>query len=358
MHDTKQLLSEETEIRKAHEATESELHGLGTGLITKLGESVQDLDHLHSKLRRRSDLHLLNRETWESSTARIGEVTVAVDKRVETFRMEQSRRLEALSEKMDQFLCAEMERIASNRAFLKSRADDYRQDGEEVMEQASGARDEMNQVLEEIKVLREEVKGKVGEGLKGLSVAAARISGEVISELEQFHTQLHLSYSALGRDFKSMFEDVVRHTNGQREEVEELRRQIQEANEKIIASNAAASSSLEKCLSDERQASQHDRDQLLAQVRTLMDESTKKQEMRLSSNVDETRSRLMSSRTEFERASKVYTEGMSQWSDKDRSFVSQVVSSKESLKNKMKKDWTVRHFCCPENTLLICLPRI
>ena len=56
--------------------------------------------------------------------------------------------------------------------------------------QTSKARDEMNEVLEEIKFLREDVKQKVGEGLQGLSVAAGRISAEVISELEGFHTQV------------------------------------------------------------------------------------------------------------------------------------------------------------------------
>ena len=52
------------------------------------------------------------------------------------------------------------------------------------------------------KIFREQVKEKVSEGLQGLSHAAARISAEVISELEQFHTQLHSSYSSLGKDFQ------------------------------------------------------------------------------------------------------------------------------------------------------------
>jgi kinesin family member 11 len=344
LRDTEQLLDEETNLRKAHQATESELYGLGTGLITKLGESVQDLGSLHSKLRRRSDLHDLNRRTWESSTARVGEVARTVDEKVEGFRVEQSALLAAFSDRMERFLSSETEKIVCNQAFLNTRDADYAKVEKQFLEQTSGAHEDMNQVLEEIKVLREEVKSKVGEGLNGLSAAAARISGEVISELEHFHTQLHLSYSALGRDFKSIFEDVVRHATSQREEIDELRRQLQEANEKIVASNIAASSSLEKCLSDERQASQHDRDQLLAQVRVLMDETAKKQEMRLSSNVDNTRSQLVSARSQFDRANKVYAEGMSQWSDKERSFISEVVKSKDTLKSKMKKDWTVSYY--------------
>lgn len=341
LRDTKEMLCEETNLRKAHQTTEDELHGLGTDLIMKLDESVQDLGNLHSKLRRRSDLHGLNRETWESSTARVIDVTRTLDQNVENFRSQQSTLLAALSDRMEQFRSSEIEKIASNQALLKVRNTKYEDAEKRLEQQISGAHDDMNEVLEEIKVLREEVKGKLGEGLNGLSAAASRISGEVISELEHFHTQLHLSYSALGRDFKSMFEDVVKHANSQREDVDRLREQLQEANKKIIASNAAASSSLEKCLSDERQASQLDRDQLFAQMKSLIDESAKKQEIRLCTNVDETRSQLVSSRSEFERASKAYAEGMSEWTEKERSFVCEVGKSKDALKSKMKRDWTV-----------------
>jgi kinesin family protein 11 len=45
-------------------------------------------------------------------------------------------------------------------------------------------------VLEEIKILRDDAKTRVGEGLQGLSVAAERISAEAISELGAFHTQV------------------------------------------------------------------------------------------------------------------------------------------------------------------------
>lgn len=357
LRDTEQLLREEVELRKAHQATEEHLHGLGTGLITSLDESVQDLNGLHSKLRRKSDLHLLNRQTWESSKAQIASVTKDVDNKVESFRIEHSSLLAGLSDRMQQFLSSEAEKLESNQAFLKTRNAEYERVEKQSREQATSAHDDMNHVLEEIKVLREEVKGRVGHGLNGLSAAAARISGEVILELEQFHTQLHLSYSALGRDFKSMFEDVVKHAHSQREEADELRKQLQEANEKISASNAAVALSLEKCVSDERQASQHDRDCLLVQIKALMDESAKRQDIRFSSNVGNARCDLSSSRSEFERAGKVYAEGMSQWSEKETSFVSEVVRSKDSLRTKMKKDWTVRRFASEGCHMLITILR-
>lgn len=140
-----------------------------------------------------------------------------------------------------------------------------------------------------------------------------------------------------------MFEDVVKHASNQREEIDELRRQLQEANKQIVESNAAASRSLGECVSNEQQATQQDHDHLLKQIKALMDESAKQKEIRLNGHVDKARSRLTSSRSEFERSNRVYEEGMSQWSDRERSFVSEVIQSKESLKNRVKQDWTVSH---------------
>ena len=54
----------------------------------------------------------------------------------------------------------------------------------------------MDIVLEEIKTLKEEVKRKVGQGLQGLSAAAERISAEVFSEFDAFHTQVSLTRTA------------------------------------------------------------------------------------------------------------------------------------------------------------------
>jgi kinesin family protein 11 len=73
----------------------------------------------------------------------------------------------------------------------------FEDSGRDVSQQTSQAKEEMDQVLEEIKILPEEVKARVGEGLQGLSAAAERISGEVIGELGAFHTQVSIFGSHL-----------------------------------------------------------------------------------------------------------------------------------------------------------------
>lgn len=187
---TAQNLAEETLLREAHQKTEEQLHGVGRNLITTLEQSVSDVSGLHAKLRRRSDLHAVNKEMWESTSSGAAAITSLVESRVEEFQVQQSQSLAALSNRLDRFVASEVEKLQANQAFLEDKIRSFEKCEGEVHEQTSRSHDDMNEVLEEIKVLREEVKLKVGEGLKGLSAAAANISGGVINELEGFQTQV------------------------------------------------------------------------------------------------------------------------------------------------------------------------
>ena len=60
----------------------------------------------------------------------------------------------------------------------------------EVNEQASRTKDNMNQVLEDMKTLRQEVNQKLGAGLHDLSTATQCISAGILTELEAFHAQV------------------------------------------------------------------------------------------------------------------------------------------------------------------------
>jgi kinesin family protein 11 len=341
LRDTRQNLAEETALREAHQRTERELQGLGSGLISTLGQTVQDLGGLHDGLRRRSDLHALNRQAWESSALQVVDLSQVVDSRVEAFRSEHSEMLANLSERTSQYVSAELQKLKDNQDYLQACVTDYDSAEERLQQQTATARTEMNDVLEEIKTLREDVKTKVGEGLQGLSAAAEKISGEVIAELDQFHTQLHTSYSTLGRDFKSMFEDLTKQLNAQKAEADQLRAELQEANRQNIESSKTASSQLESCLENERVAAQEDRQALLSQISQLIESSGSRQEQRFSSAIHTTQTHLAESRIAFELANSNYNDGMKKWVENDSALVAQVNKSRDALKSKMKKDWTV-----------------
>ncbi|PYH91239.1 kinesin-domain-containing protein [Aspergillus ellipticus CBS 707.79] len=339
LKDTRAQLEEEEMLRKAHEETEGRLRDLGAGLLSTLDTTVADVDGLHGKIQRKSDLDTANKEAWQVSTAEVSDVTATIDSRVEAFQLQHSELVEAMSDKINEFVTQELGNIETQQSKLLESTGSFDKAEREAKAQTSGAHDEMNEVLEEIKDLREEVKRKVGDGLNGLSAAAARISKEVIGEFAEFHEQLHTSYSTLGKDFKSMFEDMVFHLNGQKAEINKLRLELQEANQKAVEANRKASSHLAQTLEEENANAQAERDLLLTQMKTLIEESRQRQFGRLKGRVDTVRTDLSSSGDSLEHATAHYDRQVDEWVFKSEQFAKDVNASKDEVRFKMQGDW-------------------
>jgi len=193
----RQSLAEETVLRKAHQLTEANLTQVGHQLMSTVQKASADAQGLQAKLRRRSDLHEVNRSHWLASQNRVAETTTTVEQRMADFEAEHQTLLDALSRRMTGYVQDEIKHLSHSKTFLDDKAAAFANSEREVTEQTGRARDQMNQVLEEIKVLRGDVKEKVGEGLNGLSIAAQRISAGVIAELETFHTQVSRSHDEI-----------------------------------------------------------------------------------------------------------------------------------------------------------------
>ncbi|KAL8686427.1 MAG: hypothetical protein Q9218_007115, partial [Villophora microphyllina] len=338
--DTKQNLAEESTLRKAHQLTEEQLNNIGGELISTLERTVSDVGGLHSKIQRKTDLQTQNRRNWQSSQNHVTDVTQLVESRMEGFQEQQSQLVAALSDRMQMFVNEELQKLETTREFLQDKVVSFQSSEREVIHQTASAKEDMHQVLEEIKVLREEVKQKVGEGLNGLSAAAGRISAEVISELGSFHTQLHTSYSSLGRDFKTIFEELVKHVNTQKAEADELRSQISNAARDAMQAESRMSSELETVLKEERTQAALDRQDLLSQITSLVNKSGELQDTRWQSKVDNIQSNIASSRSKLEAEERTYGEAMDVWSHKESLLVEEVLKSRDTLKSRMKKDWT------------------
>jgi kinesin family protein 11 len=187
---TRQNLAEESTLRKAHEKTEKELVGLGYDMISTLGRTTSDIDGLRSKIRRKSDLQSQNRQNWASSQHQVVDTTLLVETRIEQFQTEQEQMIGSFSVRMQAFVKDELEKLGSSQKFLQEKMKAFENSEQEVNDQTAKARDDMNEVLEEIRTLREDVKEKVGAGLNELSAAAENISANIITELDCFHTQV------------------------------------------------------------------------------------------------------------------------------------------------------------------------
>lgn len=336
-------LDEEKTVRKAHQQTEKQLRNIGAGLVSTLNGTIQDVNGLHAKIVRKDNLESDNRQTWETSTGEVADITQQIDARMEIFQTQHATLLEGMSGKIHQFVDNELSTVQSARSQLHSLGISFDKVEAEAKSNTSQAHAEMNEVLEEIKVLREDVKTKVGEGLNGLSAAAARISKEVIGEFSEFHTQLHTSYSSLGKDFKTMFETMAKHLEEQKFEVNRLRLELQAANRQTVEANRKASSNLAQVLEEEHASAQAERDTLMSHIRGLLEDSNQRQNNRLKGKFDTLRTDISATGESLEQATAQHDRHVDEWIFKEEQFAKDVSASKDEIKTRMQNDWEVSY---------------
>lgn len=150
-----------------------------------------------------------------------------------------------------------------------------------------------------------------------------------------------MSYSSLGKDFKTIFEDLFRHINAQKSESDRLRRQLECASDAIVQSNESVSDRIQDVLKQERQQAAEERQQLLAQITSLITSQAELQESRLSGRAALIQKTVAESNETFQGSVSQYSDGMDAWNSKGGQLLDDVSKSKAALKRKMKEDWSV-----------------
>ncbi|KAI1077674.1 kinesin-domain-containing protein, partial [Whalleya microplaca] len=337
---TRKTLAEETHLRKAHQKTEEQMHVVGHELINTLQKTVKDVGGFYAKSKRKSDLQLLNRSNWGSAQEEVSDVTSMVESRVEEFRNEQQNHIASISERMQSFVQGELQKLSSTQSFLDQNLELFAQSKKELMEQKQQSKEEMDEVLEEIKEVRDNIKERVGESLQAIAAAAERIAQDVLSELGTFHNQLHTSYSSLGKDFKSIFEELLKHITSQRKESDNLRQQLHGASNTIIQTNATIASQIQEVVNEERQQAAEERRHLLAQISALVNSQAEVQESRLANKAASIQQSIQMNNTAFSGSMVQFSQGMDSWDEKEDQLVNEVTNSRETLKTRLKDDWT------------------
>jgi kinesin family protein 11 len=336
---TRKMLADETHLRQAHEETEQKLAEIGGQLINKLHRTTKDVSGLHAKNKRKSDLQSLNRAAWGTSQSQVADVTSMVERRIQEFEDEQREQVSSVSRRMQAFVSEELQKLSMTQGFLEEHLGVFLDSKKQLLEQKQESKEDMDEVLEEIKVIRDTVKDRVGQSLNVISQAAEKIAADVLSEMTNFHNQLHTSYSSIGKDFKSVFEDLIRQMTSQRTESDSLRRQLQTATSTIALQNNGISSRMQETLDEERRQAADDRQKLLAQISNLINAQAEAQEARLAERTAHVQRGIQESTTTLEGAVANFGQGMVTWDDKQGQLLEEVKKSRDQLKTKMKDDW-------------------
>lgn len=343
LKDVRQSLAEETFVREAHQMTEEQLAEVGSQLITTIGKTVEDVGGLHAKIGRKEDLHGVNRSTWNMSQIEVTDVTSLVDERVDELKRQQEELMATITTKMQGFVKEELEKLSQTQNFLGDNVKSFEVSRNKVSQQTLSAKNEMDGVLEEIKDLRETVKTRVGDGLQGLNTAAERITGEVLSEMESFKSQLHTSYSSMGKEFKSMFEDLMKHVASQKAEIEDLHKHMADAGKFITASNIHTKDDIMRVINDERDQARMEREVLLESITALINADAEMKEVRLLDEAQQIADRSHNDTLKFDRARSVFVGRGNEWVKKENQLETQVAESRDRMKVKMQTDYAVSY---------------
>lgn len=109
-----------------------------------------------------------------------------------------------------------------------------------------------------------------------------------------------------------------------------------------IQAEAEFCARLDNCLQEERSQAAVDRHELLSKITDLIKASGEKQDARLDLRINDIRNDIAASSLTLRQADDQYNERMDLWSQKGHLLVDEVLKSRETLKSRMKNDWTVR----------------
>ncbi|KAL1837834.1 hypothetical protein VTJ49DRAFT_3362 [Mycothermus thermophilus] len=338
---TRKALAEETHLRRAHQATEERLAATGGDLLRAVQRAVGDIGALRDRDRRRAELAALNRDAWGESQTRVAGVTELVEGRIDAFRRSHEEHVDTVARRVRDFVSEELDRIDAARAMLDENLDKFAESKATLLEQQEQSRADMDGVLDEIKVVRDHVKRRVGESLQAVAGAAERIAGDVLGELAALHSHLHASYSALGKDLKAVFDELLRHMRAQNAEADRLRHELEAAARAAVESNEAVAARIDEVLREERAQAAAERQAMLAQVTRLITSQAELQESRLVDKAAALRETLSDSSQALEGSVSEYASGMQVWSDKDSKTIEDVASSRDAFKARLKDDLAV-----------------
>lgn len=96
---------------------------------------------------------------------------------------------------------------------------------------------------------------------------------------------------------------------------------------------------METCLREERAQASQDRQTLLAQITTLVNQSAEAQDSRWETKINAVRKNIASASSTLDTANENYNASMNIWSEKENLLVGEVLKSRDTLKSKMKDDW-------------------
>lgn len=187
---TRDTLAQETQLRKAHEQTEEELAGINKKLKSTIHKTTNDVDGLHKKNKRKSDLQSINRAVWTTSQTQVADVTSMVERRLQDFGDDQTELIASLLTALETFKGDGLKQLASNRTFIEGHQATFDASKRQLLDGEATSRTEMEELLSGLSEVKDTVKERVGERLQEFSQTTETQGAEVTTAITDLQSQV------------------------------------------------------------------------------------------------------------------------------------------------------------------------
>ncbi|KAK9469747.1 P-loop containing nucleoside triphosphate hydrolase protein [Lipomyces arxii] len=329
---SQQKLSGEMKLRQAYEITEQELRNAAEKLMGSVQQASSDVRELNSTIDKKTELEATNREIFAKSQMAVVDSSRQFETKVSSFAASQTQFFEAATEKLQTMLQAETAKLGSIYKLVDESIVEFGSQEGSLKKLMSSAKAETNQVLDDIKILREEIKSKVGEGLNGLNNATEKIAQELMNQIEIFQGETSTSYNQLGRDFKGVFDDMQRYMHSQNAEIEKLHAALINAAAAASTEIETRSETLQAVADEEQKFAEAERVKLVEDMSSLVNAMVRSASDRLASKIKTTRDEMASSKASLDNAGHEFVTGVSGWLSKQGEYQRLMVQNKERIK--------------------------
>ncbi|KAG4305300.1 hypothetical protein PORY_001470 [Pneumocystis oryctolagi] len=330
---TKQYLNEEIILRKAHQATEWELDIIANELHSTLEKAVIDINNLHEKIERKTEIESSNNILWNEIKSHIIAFIENLNNNIIKYHLSQSKYSDELENKITEFVTKEIKHLDDNFQFINQQFLDFEKKHTEFSNQINSKKSETNNFFEEIKTFKENIKSKFNDGFKNLSKTTKKISEEIFEEMIKFQQQIHNSYSQLGHDMKSIFNDTQKHITTQTTEIQNLKSDFLTLFQSIKEEISCTYSDLEKSFSLEQKKYTEEKEQLLIQISYLINSLFENQNKRYITRINHAQSNMNNVSNKIDELTSSFSEKIDIWSAKEDLFITKLTNSKDDIKN-------------------------
>lgn len=338
--DVKDMLDKEIVIRHQHERNKQELMELNRMLVTVLDQSTSDITGINLKVQRQSELHTRNVGKHGGMKRDVADITTLVEDRIAAFQTEQQGLLDALSQRVDEFVKHELEECDKSKSELEKHSIAFDKSRTELVAQTTQSQNEWMKILGGAMSLQETLKDKTGTGLTDLSLATRRISDGIMSEVKTLQNQLQLSYSSLGMDFKTTFDNMSKELKEQQEEVQALWNDMAEANQRLEGSQSQSLNTLSILVDQEKVVRNQENVNLMLRIQELVDANMLQQELRLGT-IAEVSAELRSAGQSHLAAGALFKNGNERFKGQSREFGDRLVNFRDMMKSRIQGDYAV-----------------